>query len=151
MIVFALRHADRRGADDALTDDGVKRAKLLAQLLGESGVTVAFRSQTERAKQTLQPLEDRLRAALVVNEVKIKDLADADNHARKVVKGLKLLPPKTVAVVISHDLTVPMIIKKLTGTDVAEITPTEFDKLFVVTMSSDGASTVALGRYGAPT
>jgi broad specificity phosphatase PhoE len=150
MIVFALRHADR-GNDDALTPAGLIRADLLARLLGESGVTVAFRSQTERAKQTLQPLQDRLGAALVVNEVKIKDAADADNHAQKVVNGLKALPPRTVAVVVSHDLTVPMIIKKLTGTDVAEIKPTEFDKLFVVTMSGDGASTVALGRYGAPT
>jgi hypothetical protein len=43
----------------------------LARLLGESGVTVAFRSQTERAKQTLKPLENRLGAALVVKEVGI--------------------------------------------------------------------------------
>jgi hypothetical protein len=67
------------------------------------------------------------------------------------VTGLKALPPKTVAVVVSHDLTVPMIVKKLTGRAVDEIKPDEFDKLFVVTMSSDGASAVTAGRYGAPT
>ena len=44
-----------------------------------------------------------------------------------------------------------MIIKKLTGVDVAEIKPEEFDKLFVVVMSGDGASAVTTGRYGAPT
>ncbi len=120
-------------------------------MLGESGVTVAFRSNTERTRQTLKPLEDRLGGALAVNVVPIAGLADAENHANKVVSGLKALPAKTVAVVVSHDLTVPMIIKKLTGTDVAEITPTEFDKLFVVTMASDGAAAVTMGRYGAPT
>ena len=84
------------------TDDGVKRAELLARLLGESGVTVAFRSQTERAKQTLKPLEDRLGAALAVKCVKIAGPEDADNHAQKIVNGLNdlnALAPKTVAVV----------------------------------------------------
>lgn len=59
MIVFALRHANRTAGDD-LSPAGELRAKLLARMLAESGVSVAFRSHFIRAVKTLKPLEAKL-------------------------------------------------------------------------------------------
>ena len=63
MIIFVLRHADKQGDPpeaDALSAAGRERAELLARMLAESGVTVAYDSGYARARQTLEPLK-RLR------------------------------------------------------------------------------------------
>ncbi len=151
MIVFALRHADRTAVGDALTDDGIKRAKLLAQLLGESGVTFAFCSDAVRAHQTLKPLEDRLGTALVVKEIKVEDSPGGpEKQAKEIVSRLNALPSQTVAVVVGHTNTVPTIITGLTGKGVDKIEENQFDKLFVLVIG-DAASSVALTRYGEKT
>ena len=139
MIVFALRHADRTEGDD-LSPDGVTRAKLLAQLLGGSGVSTAFVSTANRAKKTLQPLKDALRDRLTIKSA---------TEVQEIVDGVKALPDDAVAVIVGHSNTVPESIKALTG-KVVKIEDNEFDKLFVLLMSGD-ASVVSLGRYGKPT
>jgi phosphohistidine phosphatase SixA len=149
MIVFALRHADRVSNGDALTPDGIIRAELLARLLGESGVTVAIRSNAERAKQTLQPLANRLGGSLDIKEIPIADAKDAENHANKVIDLLKQLPAQTTVVYVGHDATVEKLVKKLTGMTVV-VNPDEFDKLFVISLHG-GAGSAALMRYGKPT
>jgi len=55
MLVFLLRHAERLPdpADD-LTPDGVERAKLLAQMLADSGVHIAFCSKKIRTQRTIE-------------------------------------------------------------------------------------------------
>src|SRR5881275_2273062 len=56
MIIFALRHADRTAADD-LSPAGRERAELLARMLAETGVSIAYRSDAVRAARTLERLE----------------------------------------------------------------------------------------------
>jgi phosphohistidine phosphatase SixA len=64
MIIFALRHADRTAADD-LSPAGRERAELLARMLAETGVSIAYRSDAVRAARTLEPLEQKLGAGHV--------------------------------------------------------------------------------------
>jgi hypothetical protein len=46
MVVFVLRHADRKpNPDDDLTLAGIERVKLLVRMFTETRVSVAFRSQ----------------------------------------------------------------------------------------------------------
>ena len=66
MILFALRHADRTTDGDQLSPAGVKRAELLARMLGESGVRIALCSDAARTQQTVAPLKNALGAALKV-------------------------------------------------------------------------------------
>jgi phosphohistidine phosphatase SixA len=151
MIVFVLRHAEREEEPDdpALTEKGVERAKLLARMLGESGVQTAYRSKTIRARDTLQPLIDVLGADLAV-EVPIDD-AHGTAEQKIIAAITKALPAGTTAIVIGHTNTVGPIIEGLIGQTIGEIEDDQFDKLFVLSIRAPGAGTVAMLRYGAPT
>lgn len=148
MIVFALRHADRTpDPQDDLTPKGAARAKLLARILGESGVSTAFVSTAKRARKTLQPLEAALGNGLTTVPVDV----NSPTHVQEHVDGLTALPDHAVAAVVGHSDTIRDIIREITGTDVGEIAAGEFDKLFVLSIRTGGGAMVALTRYGEPT
>src|SRR3954468_9456875 len=129
MIVFALRHADRTPEpQDELKPKGVARAKLLARMLAESGVSTAFCSSAKRTQLTVQPLKDLLLERLTI----VKVSTASATHVQDIVDGLMALPDDAVAMVVGHSDTVPEVIKKLTGKAVDEIKAGEFDKLFVL-------------------
>jgi phosphohistidine phosphatase SixA len=147
MIVFVLRHADRMPEpNDALkSPEGFERAELLARMLKESGIRAAYRSDTIRTRDTLQPLKQALGAKLVVEVV---PLGGADGvHEQHIIAAVKALPADATAVVIGHSDTVVTIIKGLTGQTVGKIEG--FDKLFVLSIPAAGAASVTLLRYGA--
>src|SRR5262245_49408092 len=112
MIVFALRHADRTDDDD-LSPAGRERAKLLARMLADSGVRIAYRSDAVRAARTLEPLEQRLGAQLSVEEVGFPEPDGIAFHIATIVEKIKSLPPDAVVVVVSHSNTVGPILKGL--------------------------------------
>jgi phosphohistidine phosphatase SixA len=148
MIVFALRHANRTPdpADD-LTPAGVARAKLLARILGESGIRTAYCSSAIRTQRTMEPLQNLLGAQLKIVTVS----TNAGDHVQQIVDKVKALPRDAVAAVVGHSDTVGPIIEGLTGVTIGPIKAHEFDKLFVVSVAAGGMSSVALTRYGDPT
>ena len=148
MIVFALRHADRM-PEDALSAPGIKRAKLLARMLGQSGVQAAWCSDTIRAQDTLRPLKQLLGTELAIEVVALGNPDGA--HEQHIIAAVKALPADATAAVIGHSDTVGAIIKGLTGQTVGKIEEHEFDKLFVLSIPAAGAATVTLLRYGEPT
>jgi phosphohistidine phosphatase SixA len=147
MIVVALRHADRVKDKDLLKPEGVVRAKLLARMLAEIRITTAFCSTAQRARDTLQPLQEALG-----NKLKVDFVPQDDDHESYIIAAVeKALPAGTTALVISHSDSVVAIVKGLTGQTVDEIEDPQFDKLFVLSVTAPGTGTVALLRYGAPT
>jgi phosphohistidine phosphatase SixA len=151
MIVFVLRHADRKPEpDDGLTPAGLERAKLLARMLAETGVSIAYCSEAARAHQTLEPLAQLLGNALTIKEVKIAEQG-ADAHVQKIVQAVKSQPPGTTIVVVSHSNTVGPIVKGLGGGTIDSIGDGEFDKLFVLFIGPTGSTDLLRGRYGAAT
>ena len=151
MIVFLLRHADRTGNDAELNDLGKQRAALLARMLSESGVSVAFRSDTNRAAKTLEPLTTKLGAVLRVKEIEKKDGDPGDVHANKVADAVRALPPDTTVAVVGHSDTLGPTIKRLDGGTIDQIEGHEFDKLFVLFIPPNGSATLVKLRYGAAT
>jgi phosphohistidine phosphatase SixA len=152
VIVIVLRHADR-GPDpvDDLTVAGQERAKLLATMLADSKVSVAYRSEFVRAHRTLEPLERRLGSALAVKELSLGNMA-ADAHARKMVKAIKSQSSYATIVVVGHSDTVGPIVEGLGGGPVGPIRPDEFDKLFVLFIDPSSSRVTLLKlRYGATT
>jgi phosphohistidine phosphatase SixA len=151
MIVFLLRHAERLPdpADD-LAPDGVKRAKLLAQMLAESGVHIAFCSDKIRTQRTIEPLRN-----LPGANVRRVDVAIDPNHipdyVQKLVAKVKALPEDAIAIIVSHDAAIRPIVQGLTGRTVDDVTGTQFDKLFVLEVHQTGAGNVSLIRYGKAT
>ena len=152
MIIFVLRHADRKPEPaDALSQEGIVRAELLARLLGESGIHTAWRSDALRAEATLQPLQAMLGNKLKVNVVPISGANGAEDHKQHIVAAVKQLPGHATAAIVSHSNTVGPIIEGLTGQTIGEIKAQQFDKLFVLSIPATGAAAVTLLRYGAPT
>jgi phosphohistidine phosphatase SixA len=153
MIVFALRHADRKpDPEDALTAAGNDRAKLLARMLAESGIQKAYCSDAVRTQLTVRPLTNLTGANLEVVVVPTNDAGGVEGHVQHIVHEVKALPgDAAVAAIVGHSNTVGPIIKGLTGRTIDPIDDDEFDKLYVLSIPATGASTVALLRYGQAT
>src|SRR3954452_6346080 len=142
MIIFVLRHADREPDPiDDLTPSGLERAELLARMLADSGISVAYHSGTMRARRTLQPLERELGSALKVEEIGSGDVQET-------VKAVKSRPADTVIAVVGHSNTVGPIVERLGGGPVGSIGPNEFDKLFILFVDPAGRVTLVRLRYG---
>jgi phosphohistidine phosphatase SixA len=143
MMIVLLRHADPLpNPDDGLSPDGITRAKLLATMLANSGVTQAYCSDALRTAQTLKPLKSKLGATLTITEVD----GSAEEHSEAIAQAVEALPAETTVVVVSHSDTVPMIIEKLGGGAVAPIGPKQFDKLFILSLPGASAGPLLL-RY----
>ncbi len=149
MIVFVLRHADRRPlpADD-LSPAGIERANLLARMLKESGIRTAYCSDAIRTQRTMEPLKALLSSNLQVVVVPTDGAGGIDGHVQQIVAKVKALPDGTVAAVVGHSNTIGPIVKGLTGLTIDAIADHEFDKLFVLSIPAAGAATVAPMRYG---
>jgi len=152
MIVFVLRHADRKPEpDDGLTPAGVERAKLPARMLAESGVSVAYCSEAARTQQTLEPPAQLLGNALTIKPINIGEQG-ADAHVQKIVQSVKSRPAGTTIVVVSHSNTVGPIVQGLVeGAAIGPIGDNQFDKLFVVFIGPTGSTDLLRLRYGAAT
>ncbi len=153
MIVFALRHADRKPDADDLSPAGIERAELLARMLAESGIRTAYCSDAIRTQRTIASLKQLLGAKLDVVAVgtgtgSASDIAD---HVRQIVHKVKGLPDDAVAAIVGHTNTVGPIIEGLTGHTVDPIAEAQFDKLFALSVPAAGAATVAPLRYGRAT
>ena len=152
MIVFLLRHADRRPEpQDDLAPAGVERARLLARMVGESGVSVGFCSEAVRARRTLEPLEHRLGDGLTIKVVRTDGPGGTDAHVQEIVRAVKRLPADAVGIIVSHSNTVGPIIERLGGAAIGDIAEHEFDKLFVLFIDPSGAASLLRLRYGAAT
>jgi len=151
MVIFLLRHADKQPEVDELSKAGVERANLLARMLGESGIRIAYCSDAARTRRTLDPLEKRLRGALVVEPVSANP-DKISTHIDTIVRAVKALPADAVAAVVGHTNTIPQIIEGLGGgSDGTSIEENEYDRLFVLFRGPSGFVNLVKLRYGAPT
>ena len=150
MIVFVLRHADRTSGDD-LSLRGQKRAQLLARMLGESGVSIAFRSDAVRAKLTLDPLKTALGSKLQVEEVPIVDPNDPTDHIKSVINSIRSFTDDRVVIVVGHTNTVGPIVQGLGGNPGSNIGENEFDRMFILCIRRVLETQSVQIRFGDPT
>jgi len=151
MIVFALRHADRKPDADDLSPAGVARAELLARMLAGSGIRTAYCSDAIRTQRTMQPLQRKLGSRLEVVVVGTSGAGGIAGHVKEIVHKVKGLPDDAVAAIVGHTNTVGPVIEGLTGRTVEPIGEAQFDRLFVLSIPAAGAATVAPTRYGEAT
>src|SRR3954468_7627448 len=120
MIIFVLRHADRSPTlSDGLSPAGVARARFLAHMLSESGVSMAYCSDALRTQETLVPLKEALGNALTIKKVSAAGPGGLEAHIEAIVAALKELPDSAIAVVVSHSNTVGLIIEGLGGSSIS--------------------------------
>lgn len=140
--VFVVRHAEKGsdGQDPSLTDAGRARAAALAQMLGDAGITAVYTSQFKRTMETGAPLAEKAGVtAQVIGAGKNDEL----------VAAIRALPAGSKVLVASHSNLVPVIVEKLSGQKVTELTEADYDRIYVVTLGQQGGTVLYL-HYGAP-
>jgi broad specificity phosphatase PhoE len=141
--IFLVRHAEKADTSDdpLLSPAGKARAKDLARLLGDAGVTAINTSPFRRTVKTAEPLASKLGL-----EIKKEFIGDSAAFASL----LKQRHPKGVVLVVGHSTTVPELLKALghAPNPPIQIREDEFDNLFVVTPGEIAHPTVVRLRYG---
>ena len=127
--IFFVRHADKVSdeTDALLSEAGHRRAECLAKTLADAHIQQIYTSDLQRTQQTAAPLAEQLHLKPVAIPLsKVDDLIEAVRSDRT-----------ANILVVWHDLTLPKILLALGAPEIAPIAHTEYDRLFILTFSSD--------------
>jgi phosphohistidine phosphatase SixA len=146
--IIVVRHAEK--ALDAnepgvpLSEAGRARAARLAQMLAASSVTAIYATETERARQTAEPLARALKV-----DVRTYSPRDAAGKLapKLLLDRLKKDDPSGIVLVVGHQNTVPDLLVALGHAEKLEIGDKQFDDLFVVMPKTGAAPTVLRLKY----
>ncbi len=136
------RHAETTGAgtDPVLSTDGQTRADELARVLKNVPLQAVYATNYNRTKQTAQPT--------ATDKTLTVQLYDALNQGPFVDNVLSAYKGQTV-LVLGHSNTVPALLNLLTGANTwTQIPDTQYDNLYVVTVSKKGKAKVVHLKYG---
>lgn len=138
-VVYLVRHSER--AEDGTSDPrislhGWDRSRLLAEMLRDARLTQIHTTDFKRTRTTGRPISEGTGIALQVYDP--RDLTGfADQLMRTPGRHL----------VIGHSNTTPQLVAALGGDPGSPIADLEYDRLYVVTLTDQGASTVLI-RFG---
>ena len=141
--IFLLRHAERveyELPDGVLSEAGEARARGLARLLRDAGITAIYTSDRQRTSQTAQPL-----AALLGITPTI--VSTGQDQVAATLRLMRARDADSRVVVIGHSNTVPQFLKALGFPDGVAIGEREHDDLFVVLPGTNGRPTVLRLNY----
>ena len=138
-VIYLVRHAEKvdDSRDPPLSELGMKRALLLAQMLRDANLTHLHSTDLERTRDTANPIA--LQSGL---EVKIYD----PQHLTEFAGLLRTTPGHHL--VVGHSNTTPKLVRLLGGRS-SEIADDEYDRLYVLTIKPKGEATTVLIRFGA--
>jgi broad specificity phosphatase PhoE len=139
--VFIVRHAEKgpEVPDPSLTDAGRQRAAELARVLGDARITALFVTEFKRTQETLAPLA----AAKGLTPVRLL-ARDID----PLIERIRALPPGSQAVVATHSNLIHVIVARLTGESIPELTDLDYDRLLVVSVTGKEKGSAVVLRYG---
>lgn len=136
-LVIAVRHAERAdggagagmtgaAADPLLSPEGEARARRLAAMLADAGITAIYATEFRRTQDTAKPVAERL--GLAVRTTPARDTG-------ALVAALSKAHANDVVLIVGHSNTVPALIKALGGPDVT-IADDEYSALLVLVPST---------------
>lgn len=146
--IILVRHAEK--ATDAnepgvpLSEAGQARAARLAQLLAGAGITAIYATETDRARQTAEPLARERK--LDVRTYSPRDSA-GKLAPQLLVDRLKKDDAGGVVLVVGHQNTVPDLLAALGHAEKVEIGEKQFDDLFIVVPKAGGPPAVLRLKY----
>jgi len=144
--VILVRHAEKAAApasDPPLTEAGEARAKALATIARDAGVTAIVTTQFARTRETARPAAEALHITPEVVS------AGGAQHAAEVARVVRS-HAGGVVLVVGHSNTIPAIVAALGAPQPAPICDSEYDGLYVVTIPASGSAHVIRARYGEP-
>jgi len=142
--VIVVRHADKvSDSDERLSEAGRARATRLAAVLKDLGVTAIYSTDTERAKDTVQPLADATKLPVRVYDLP-KSARGKGVDAKPFVSRIRQEQTGGIPVVVGHSNTLPAIIQAFgTGIEVT-VGPSDYDDLFIVIPTGKRATLLKL-------
>lgn len=141
--VFVLRHAERaeyESPDGVLSSAGEERARALAHVLADAGVTAVYTSERKRTLQTADPLTQALRIAPTA-------VGATPEQVDATLKLVRARDKNGIVVIVGHSDSVPLFLKALGYSGEVKIGPREHDDLFVVVPNATGPPTVLRLNY----
>jgi len=145
--VIVVRHAEKATGDDPdLTEAGQARALALASTLADAHVAAIYSSPFKRTMNTARPLSEKI--GVPITEAPIK-LDDPGTYPKDLVNRVLAEQAGKTVLIVNHSNTVPAIVEALSGRPVPEITDTDYDNLFVVTIVPGGEARLVKAKFGA--
>ncbi len=145
LAFIVVRHAEKATddpQDPSLSPAGLARADGLAERLRDVPLAAVYATEFRRTRQTAQP-------AASANGLPV-DAYFARGPADEVAAQWKQRHRAGTVLVVGHSNTVPGLVAALCGCTAAPMDDTEYDRLSIVRIDSDGRATLEVQRYGAP-
>ncbi len=139
-LIFLVRHADRLGNNDALSDEGVNRSLALAHVLETAELDAIFSTDYTRTIETVKPLAQQQQL-----EIKIYDPRDLNSL-------ISIIQSKYAGgrvLVVGHSNTIPQTMNAM-GVQPAleDLNHEAYDDLFLVTLRANSQPTMVALQYG---
>lgn len=140
--ILIVRHADRQGEDDALTEEGFQRAQALGKLAKLLRVDAIYSTETNRTQKTAEPA-----ATLLQVPVQAYTFNPNQPDASWFEKIIDKHAGETV-LIVGHSNTLHGLVRGFGGEGDYPIQHDEYDRLFIVSVDGETASVAKL-RFGA--
>ena len=149
IVIYVVRHAERADdgpnsgfmldtSDPPISESGWARARLIAEMLDDAGVTQVHSTDYLRTRSTGEPT-----AEAEGLEIESYDPRDLPGFAGR----LRTMPGRHL--VLGHSNTTPQLVEALGGDPGTAIEAMEYDRFYIVTIVGGTVSTVLL-RFGEP-
>ncbi|MEJ8801442.1 SixA phosphatase family protein [Pontibacter sp. H249] len=144
--VYLVRHAEKdvsnpSDQDPGLTMAGEERAQALRSELEGEKVDVLYATKYKRTQNTLKPMAEARNLDIVIYEA--HDFSGMGNKIKEQHAG------KTV-VIAGHSNTILPLVEALGAKrPIPDISDTQYDYLFKLTVQPDGAAVVETSKFGA--
>lgn len=136
--LLLVRHAEKAndGSENPpLTIQGMRRARLLRDMLVSSGIQAIYATRFTRNQQTVQPLADSLGIPVITYE--------ADPDPSRFISDILTQHRGQRVLICGHSNTVPNMLNFLTGENTyTELASTAYNHLFVVHVLAKGKAAV---------
>jgi probable phosphoglycerate mutase len=140
-VVFLVRHGEQASGangDAPLTEAGQRRARALATVLKDAGLTAIYVSESQRTMQTAEPLAQVLQ--IEPTRLPRRDIEGLISHLRTQHAEGRVL-------IVSHSLTIPHVLKAFGHPEEVVIQREEYDRLFVIVPKPTGPPLVFVLRF----
>lgn len=142
--IILVRHAekianDMNGKDVPLSKAGQERARLLAEMLKDSGITVIYASDTVRTRDTARPTARALRLP-----IKMLD----QRNPQAAVKRMQAENADDIVLIVGHADTLPELLEALGYRRQVRIPSNDYTDFFLVIPHAGRAPSVIRVGYG---
>ncbi|OEK04638.1 phosphoglycerate mutase family protein [Roseivirga misakiensis] len=136
-----IRHAEKSNDDPRdpnLSEEGVKRAQALKEMLREADIAALYSSPYKRTKSTVQPIAEA--KGLTINTYDPRSAAFLEDIMKE-HRG------KTI-VISGHSNTTPNVVNALIGKDqFKQLSESDYSKIFIVSVTEIGKGTATVLSY----